>query len=95
VTEFLTNRAYLPITFPTQWEACAIREAFTATAPPDLVRFTNTDEDGVADKDEDGVADKREVILSGWTLNDNAATLSRPFFGPDGWLYMCDGSALI
>lgn len=52
------------------------------TAPPELIRFTDTDSDGVADK--------REVILSGWTLNHNAATLSGPFFGPDGWLYMCD-----
>jgi putative membrane-bound dehydrogenase-like protein len=56
--------------------------SFYATAPPDLLRFTDTDQDGVADK--------REVILSGWTLNHNAAMLSGPFFGPDGWLYMCD-----
>lgn len=58
------------------------RGSFYVTAPPDLVRFTDTDADGVADK--------REVILSGWTLNHNAATLSGPFFGPDGWMYMCD-----
>jgi putative heme-binding domain-containing protein len=46
------------------------------------MRFTDTNNDGVADE--------REVILSGWVLNHNAATLSGPFFGPDGWLYMCD-----
>ena len=42
------------------------------------------------DTDCDGVADKREVLLTGWTLNANAATLSGPFFGPDGWMYMAD-----
>ncbi len=51
-------------------------------AAPDLLRFTDTDSDGISDK--------REVILTGWTLNHNAAILSGPFFGPDGWLYMCD-----
>lgn len=58
------------------------RGSFYVTAPPHLLRF--------ADTDGDGVADDREVILSGWTLNHNAATLSGPFFGPDGWLYMGD-----
>lgn len=58
------------------------RGSFYSAAPPDLLRFTDTDADGVADK--------REVILTGWTLNHNAATLSGPFFGPDGWMYMCD-----
>lgn len=58
------------------------RGSFYATAPPDLIRLT--------DSNDDGVADKKEVILTGWTLNHNAATLSGPFFGPDGWMYMCD-----
>ena len=56
--------------------------SFYAAVPPDVIRFT--------DADGDRVAEKREVILSGWTLNHNAATLSGPFFGPDGWMYMCD-----
>lgn len=51
-------------------------------APPDLIRFKDTNDDGVADE--------REVILSGWTLNHNAATLSGPYMGPDGWLYLTD-----
>ena len=51
-------------------------------APPDLLRFTDTDGDGTANE--------REVILTGWTLNHNAATLGGPFLGPDGWLYMTD-----
>ena len=58
------------------------RGSFYVTAPPHLMRFTDTDGDGVADKCEE--------ILSGWTLNHNAATLSGPFFGPDGWMYMAD-----
>lgn len=56
--------------------------SFYVAAPPHLMRFTDTDGDGVADK--------REQLLTGWTLNHNAATLSGPFIGPDGWLYMCD-----
>lgn len=51
-----------------------------ATSAPDLLKFTDTDGDGVADK--------REVLLSGWVLNVNANSLIGPFMGPDGWLYM-------
>ncbi len=49
---------------------------------PDLVKYTDTDGDGKADT--------REVILTGWVLHSNAATLSGPFIGPDGWFYMPD-----
>lgn len=56
--------------------------SFYTAAPPDLLRLT--------DSDGDGIADKREVMLTGWTLNHNAATLSGPFLGPDGWMYLCD-----
>ena len=51
-----------------------------ATSAPDLIKFTDTDNDGVADK--------REVLLTGWTLNVNANSLIGPFMGPDGWLYL-------
>ncbi|MBO0933863.1 PVC-type heme-binding CxxCH protein [Fibrella aquatilis] len=51
-----------------------------ATSAPDLLKFTDTNGDGVADK--------REVILTGWTLNVNANSLVGPFMGPDGWFYM-------
>ena len=34
-----------------------------ATSAPDLLKFTDTDNDGVADK--------REVLLTGWVLNVN------------------------
>ena len=51
-----------------------------ASSAPDLLKFTDTDGDGVADE--------REVLLSGWTLNVNANSLIGPFMAPDGWLYM-------
>ena len=51
-----------------------------ASSAPDLLKFTDTDGDGVADK--------REVLLSGWELNINANSLIGPFMAPDGWLYL-------
>lgn len=51
-----------------------------ASSAPDLLKLTDTDGDGVADK--------KEVILTGWVLNVNANSLVGPFMGPDGWLYM-------
>jgi putative membrane-bound dehydrogenase-like protein len=49
---------------------------------PNLVRYTDTDDDGVSDK--------REVLLTGWNLHANGASLTGPFLGPDGWLYLPD-----
>ncbi len=51
-----------------------------ASSAPDFIKFTDTDNDGVADK--------REVILSGWVLNVNANSLVGPSVGPDGWFHM-------
>lgn len=51
-----------------------------ASSAPDLLKLTDTDGDGVADK--------REVLLTGWTLNVNANSLVGPFIGPDGKLYL-------
>jgi putative membrane-bound dehydrogenase-like protein len=59
------------------------RNALYVAAPPDVVRLEDTNGDGVADK--------RDVIVSGWHLSANAASLHGPFFGPDGWLYLTDG----
>lgn len=58
------------------------RGSLYVTESPNLVRYTDTNDDGVSDK--------REVILTGWTLHSNGATLGGPFFGPDGWLYITD-----
>jgi putative membrane-bound dehydrogenase-like protein len=51
-----------------------------ASSAPDLIKFTDTNNDGVADT--------REVILSGWVLNVNANSLVGPSLAPDGWFYM-------
>ncbi|MBC7758391.1 MAG: HEAT repeat domain-containing protein [Phormidesmis sp. FL-bin-119] len=51
-----------------------------ASSAPDLLKLTDTNGDGVADK--------REVLLTGWTLNVNANSLIGPSKAPDGWLYM-------
>lgn len=51
-----------------------------ASSAPDLIKFTDTNNDGVADT--------REVILSGWVLNVNANSLVGPSLSPDGWFYM-------
>ncbi len=52
------------------------------TSAPDLLRLTDTDGDGIADK--------RETILTGWVFHNNGSILGGPFFGPDGWMYMTD-----
>lgn len=52
------------------------------TESPSLVKYTDTNGDGISDK--------KEVLLTGWTLNSNGATLGGPFLGPDGWLYITD-----
>ena len=59
------------------------RGALYVASPPDLLRFEDTNGDGVADK--------RNVVVTGWNLSSNAASLHGPFFGPDGWLYLTDG----
>src|SRR5665213_673602 len=51
-------------------------------AAPNLLKLTDTNGDGIADK--------RDTILTGWTLSANAATLGGPFMGPDGWFYLTD-----
>jgi len=51
-------------------------------SPPDLIRFD--------DRDNDGVADHREVLLTGWNVL-NTASLHGPFLGPDGRLYLTHG----
>ena len=59
------------------------RNSLYVASPPDLLRFEDTDGDGVADV--------RETVVTGWVMSSNAASLHGPFFGPDGWLYLTDG----
>ena len=69
------------LTLPTG--AVWYRGALYVATPPDLLRLEDTDGDGVADR--------LDVIVTGWHLSSNAASLHGPFFGPDGWLYLTDG----
>lgn len=59
------------------------RGSLYVASPPDVFRFTDTDGDGIADR--------REVVVTGWVMASNAASLHGPFFGPDGYLYLTDG----
>lgn len=53
-------------------------------APPHIWKFTDTNDDGVADK--------REIWHDGQTLTGCANDLHGPFLGPDGWIYWCKGA---
>lgn len=54
------------------------------SAPPEIWKFT--------DADDDGVAEKREVWFDGKTLTGCANDLHGPYVGPDGWIYWCKGA---
>lgn len=58
------------------------RGSLYVASPPELLRFDDTNDDGIADK--------RETILTGWNIL-NTASLHGPFLGPDGWLYLTHG----
>lgn len=53
-------------------------------APPEIWKFT--------DADDDGVAEHREVWFDGKTLTHCANDLHGPYLGPDGWIYWCKGA---
>ena len=53
-------------------------------APPQIWRFT--------DADDDGMAERREVWFDGKTLTGCANDLHGPYLGRDGWLYWCKGA---
>ncbi len=55
-------------------------------APPNLLF--------VPDKNHDDIADEKiEVRLTGWGIQDRHETLNSLTWGPDGWLYGCQGFA--
>lgn len=56
-------------------------------APPNLLFVPDRDGDDVAEMD--GI----EVRLTGWGIRDRHETLNSFHWGPDGWLYGCQGFA--
>jgi len=54
------------------------------SAPPSIWKFTDTDDDGVADK--------REEWVQPGTLTGCGNDLHGPYLGPDGWIYWCKGA---
>ena len=56
-------------------------------APPNLLFVPDRDGDDVADEDD------IEVRLTGWGIRDRHETLNSFHWGPDGWLYGCQGFA--
>ena len=53
-------------------------------APPHIIKYT--------DADDDGVADKEEIWFDGKTLTGCANDLHGPYRGPDGYIYWCKGA---
>ncbi len=56
-------------------------------APPNLLFVPDRDGDDRADRDD------IEVRLTGWGIRDRHETLNSFLWGPDGWLYGCQGFA--
>lgn len=56
-------------------------------APPNLLFLPDADGDDKADMDD------IEVRLTGWGIRDRHETLNSLLWGPDGWLYGCQGYA--
>lgn len=56
-------------------------------APPNLLFVPDRNRDDVADMD------NIEVRLTGWGIRDRHETLNSLHWGPDGWLYGCQGFA--
>ena len=53
-------------------------------APPNLVFIPDTNGDDIPDAEP-------EVLLDGWGIQDRHETLNSFIWGPDGWLYGCQG----
>jgi len=66
-------------------EGCLWHEgSLYVAAPPQIWKFT--------DADDDGVAETREVWFDGKTLTGCANDLHGPYRGPDGLIYWCKGA---
>ncbi|MEC7567084.1 MAG: PVC-type heme-binding CxxCH protein [Planctomycetota bacterium] len=81
--KFDTSKVYAEgLMFPegTMW----LDGSLYVAAPPEIWKFT--------DADDDGVAEKREVWFDGKTLTGCANDLHGPYLGPDGWIYWCKGA---
>lgn len=63
--------------------ACWYQDALYVAAPPNIWRFR--------DLDDDGVAEERTQLVSDFGYTGNAASVHGCFVGPDGRLYWCDG----
>lgn len=56
-------------------------------APPNLIFVPDRNQDDKADVED------IEVLLTGWGIRDRHETLNSLHWGPDGWLYGCQGFA--
>lgn len=66
-------------------EGCLVHEGSVyVAAPPEIWKFT--------DADDDGVAEKREVWFDGRTLTHCGNDLHGPYLGRDGWFYWAKGA---
>lgn len=69
------------MTFP--MGGCWVDGSLYVASPPNIWKLTDTDDDGVADN--------REILVSKFGYNGNAADIHGCFAGPDGRIYWCDG----
>ena len=61
------------------------KNGFLVTAPPDLIYFEDTDDDGRADR--------REVILTGFSRSNPQSHFNKPYFGLDNWIYLANNGS--
>jgi putative membrane-bound dehydrogenase-like protein len=56
------------------------KNGFLVSAPPELLYFEDTDDDGRADR--------REVVLTGFARSNPQHNFNKPYFGIDNWIYL-------
>jgi putative membrane-bound dehydrogenase-like protein len=78
--------AYVPnVMFPEG--AMWLNGSLYVAAPPNILKFTDTDDDGKADKEEIWFDGTKVSPTIGGCAND----LHGPYLGPDGWIYWTKG----